>query len=175
MSTHVHWQGTIKRVNGMLKPVLDQPYLQDKYIATMFKEGDRIVQVTKKYYPKRSTGKRHEKGNQNGYLWAVVLPIICEYHGEYDADTMLYHLEGKFCRTQKEIEGTATIKRMKKMNTKEFSDTIERLRDYYLIEYEVWIPEPDKNWQAKPASESEKRKALEAAKERRLQNEKGVE
>lgn len=108
----------------------------DKEIASL--DGKKIVLELKVRRKIRSTGKITEKGNQNGYFYGVMLPIIAEWMGCFPEEAKAA-VEVQFCR----IGGTdrfPIVKPIKKHNTLEFEELMEKIRIFFLTEFNVNIP-----------------------------------
>jgi hypothetical protein len=101
----------------------------------------KIILTVKRWRKKRTTGAEGDKSNQNGYMFGVMLPLLCDHHG-YTPLEMYHALEFHFCR----IGGTDTlpkIKELKTLNTVEWEDTMEKIRIWALTDYEINIPVPE--------------------------------
>jgi len=106
--------------------------------AVSLLEGKKIVLEIKVRRKVRSTGKITEKGNQNGYFYGVMLPIIAEWMGCFPEEAKIA-IEIKFCR----IGGTdefPIVKPLKKHNTLEWEEVMEKIRIFFLTEFELSIP-----------------------------------
>ena len=124
-----------------------------RYIDTNFKIGQFVkVQVTR-HHRARTTGKKNmgEQGNQNGYLYAVVLPMVSEVTG-YTADEACSALESLLCTQSDNEYGMPRIKRFKDMTTVEFNEYVidaanpNSVRSWALRVLEIDIPEPNKEY-----------------------------
>ena len=91
--------------------------------------------------------------SQNNYYWGVVIPTIRAWHKEQTGDKLspeqvhafnLIHIMGDEPKIQ-EVKGrqvvTLSIKSSSKMNTKEFSDFVEKIQAFY-DEKGCYIPNP---------------------------------
>lgn len=126
--------------------VLDHKEAYDKYCAANFKEGDRITVVVKKYRRIRSTGAPGEPGNQNGYYWGVVLPIISQETGHTVDELDLIYKElyaPKKRYTMKDGREVVIPKGGSQMDTLEFFEYVERIRAD-AGEMGIVIPDPQK-------------------------------
>lgn len=74
------FHGRIAELNPVKIAILEANHYT-KYIQRTFKKDEEILLSIHKNKKIRSTGKPDESGNQNGYYWAVVIPIIGEYCG----------------------------------------------------------------------------------------------
>ena len=144
------------RVNnkeGDKAPVLKNRHYYQKYLNGAFKDGQEVTITIRRHYKKRSTGQEDEEGNQNGYLYAVVLPMVSEWTG-YSIDEACAALEEKLCTQSDGVHGLKKILRFKEMNTVEFSHYVidaenpDSVRSWVLKESDgtIDIPEPDKEY-----------------------------
>jgi len=114
-----------------------------EWIRTL--EGKKVQVVIERKKRKRTSGKKHEEGNQNGYYWSVVLPIVADYVGE-DKNTMHDILVEMYApKIARDVLGqrhlvTVRSKNMDTVQFKEYVDTIVRKMD----ELDVKIPPPNK-------------------------------
>jgi len=103
----------------------------------------RIILTVKRWHKKRTSGQAYEKGNQNGYMFAVLLPPLCDHLGYFPLE--MYHaLEFCFCRTG----GTDTlpkIKKFKEMDTKEWEEKMEQIRIWALTDFNINLPLPNED------------------------------
>lgn len=93
----------------------------------------------------RTTGKKWEGSNQNGYLYGVVLPILCKSSGEIDPDRMKYNLQRKFLR----IGGTDDIpivRRTSGLSTIEWEEFMSQIRIWADTELQTYIPQPNEGY-----------------------------
>jgi len=124
--------GTIK--DG--KFALEKPDYFKKYIQTL--EGKKIKLSVKLHRRTRTTGKMSDSSNQNGHLWGVVYPILCDYFG-YSPDEMHQAIKCKFLR----IGGTDDLPKIRSsatLNTLEWEDLMENIRVWALTDYNIQIP-----------------------------------
>lgn len=139
--------GTIKHVNGHNKFSLDNPIYWEKYLDTSLKVGQRITIALKPYYKPRTTGSAQDiedgKGNQNGYYWKVVLPIVAEELGldimDAHKEIQLYFLPKPSRLDPNKIIGGST----QPLNRLEWEDLMQRIRVYFLVEKQITIPLPN--------------------------------
>lgn len=139
---HPKFNATYKKGNT----VLDHKEAYDKYCQANFKEGDRITIVVKKYRRTRSTGAPGEKGNQNGYYWTVVLPIISQETGHTVDELHLIYKElyaPKKRYTMPNGKQVVIDKSGSETNTLEFYEYVERIRAD-AAEMGIVIPDPQK-------------------------------
>ena len=138
--------GTIKHVSGHNKFSLDNPTYWEKFLDNTLKVGQRITIVLKPYYKPRTTGsdkdKEDGKGNQNGYYWAVVLPILAEHFGlelwQMHEEVKLYFLPMASKINPNRLIGGST----QNLNRLEWEDLMTRIRTWAQTEYDVTIPLP---------------------------------
>jgi len=126
--------------------ILDFKESYDKYCSANFKEGDRLNIVVKKYRRTRSTGAPGEKGNQNGYYWTVVLPIISQETGHtvdelHDIYKALYASKKRY--TMPNGKEVIIAKSGSETDTQEFYEYVERIRAD-VAEAGIVIPDPQK-------------------------------
>lgn len=128
------------------KTVLDFKETYDTYCRANFKEGDKLTIVVKKYRRIRSTGAEGEKGNQNGWYWGVVLPIISEWSGHTTDELDLIYkalYAPKKRYTMPSGKEVIIAKGGSEMDTLEFTKYVERIRAD-VGESGVVIPDPVK-------------------------------
>lgn len=139
--------GTIKRVGSHNKFSLDNPLYWERYLDNSLKEGQRITIALKPYYKKRTTGSEQDKddgkGNQNGYYWAVVLPILAEHFGlelwAMHEEVKLYFLPTPSKINPNRLLGGTT----QNLNRVEWEDLMQRIRTWAMAEHEIKIPAPN--------------------------------
>lgn len=141
--------GTIVKIEGKRRFKPDAPKQYQTYLDYSFKEGDRGYFVLKKYraVKKRTTGKYKEtideESNQNGYLWGVVLPILCDFFG-MPAFEMLDALRPLFFFEVNDKD--PNIKRLKsttEYNTLEWEEKMQEIRTWAITEHAIHIPTPN--------------------------------
>lgn len=126
--------GTIEHIKGHNRFKLDNPSYWEKFLDNSLKVGQRITIALKPYYKPRTTGsikdKDEGKGNQNGYYWVVVLPILAEEWGlelqEAHKEVMLYFLPKPSKLDPNKLIGGSTTK----LNRLEWEDLMERIRTW---------------------------------------------
>lgn len=109
--------------------------------------GNDILVSVKKFKSKRSL-------NQNAYYWGVIIPtaqaFLEETQGEgYDKER-LHMIHCSLCgignlETIEFLGGVLTVyggKRTSDMNTKEFTEFLEKVRDFW-ANHDCFIPEPE--------------------------------
>ena len=119
-----------------------EPIKMQRYLQTLAGKRPIKVNITiEKQYKRRSTGKPTDTGNQNGYYWKVVIPMLSDHFG-YDPDEMHHAIKTKFLR----IGGTDELPKVKssaKLTTIEFEDLMEEIRIWALAEFNILIPTID--------------------------------
>ena len=108
-------------------------------------EGKQIQIVIDKKKRRRTSGKQHEAGNQNGYYRAVILPIVADYSGERTEAMHEQLLQLYAPKVPTQVLGDTVLQPIRSSNMstvqfKEFCDTITQKMD----ELNVHIPEPTK-------------------------------
>jgi len=146
----------IAKKDGNNVPVLKNRGYYLKYLNGAFKDGQDVTITIRRHYRKRTSGlyEEGEKGNQNGYLYAVVLPLISEKTG-YSIDEACDALETLLCKQGDNEYGMPKILRFKDMNTMDFSRYVideenpDSVRSWALRELDLDIPAPNKDWRNK--------------------------
>ena len=134
-------------------PQLKSRYYYHKYLDGAFKDGQEVTITIRRHYRQRTTGNEWigEEGNQNGYMYAVVLPMLSEKTG-YSVDEALDAVETLLCKQGDNEYGMPKILRLKEMNTVEFNHYVidaenpDSIRSWALRVLELDIPEPNKEW-----------------------------
>lgn len=108
-------------------------------------EGKKIQVTIEKLKRKRTSGKSHEKGNQNGYYWQTIIPIVADYSGEHPNDMHEILLSLYAPRVPKEVLGQThlTMIRSSKMTTIQFSEYCDVIIQK-MAEFGIVIPPPKK-------------------------------
>ena len=150
------FRAVMRRIGKHLKPIPKTSELQE-LLDSKFTEGQEVTLSVKKYYRRRTTGKNkgtsEEESNQNGYLWSVVLPYLCEYFG-YLPYEMLDALRPLFFYEVHDKD--PNIKRLKsttEYDTREWEDKMEEIRVWALTEHQIVIPEPNEAGENDPREE----------------------
>lgn len=141
----------VQQKDGNLVPVLKNRHYYQDYVNNAFRPEQDISIVIKRNYRRRTTGNKEagDKGNQNGYLYAVVLPMVSEATG-YTIDQACDALETMLCQTGLNEYGMPKILRFKEMTTVEFNEYVidaenpNSVRSWALETLEIDIPEPEK-------------------------------
>lgn len=126
---------------------LDFPENYRRYCELNFKEGDRLVVTAKKMRRIRSTGAPGEKGNQNGWLHGVIIPMAAEDRG-YDPEELKEEYIAAFA-PKKKVRDLKTgnlkwrPKRTSEMDTLEFAEFCQRIIQEE-AERGLVIPDPEK-------------------------------
>lgn len=128
------------------KLVYRTPDIISQWIRSVFKEGDHgFASFTRPRKP-RTTGAPGEQGNQNGYYWAVVLPVISNETG-HTSDDLHEIYKSKFSpkRVVRDIDGREHVVPMSTsaMSTNEFTEYLDRIMAH-AAEYGISIPPPEK-------------------------------
>lgn len=108
-------------------------------------EGKRILVTVERYRKPRSTGKPTEEGNQNGYYFRVVVPMIAKAIGESVENT--HDLLKREHNSKIVVIGDKEIsvpQSTAKMNTLEFEEYLERVKTWAAEFFPMYIPDPDK-------------------------------
>ena len=136
------FEATIRVVEGKHKAVPSNPDLLQQYLDTRFSDGQNIYIVVKKRFKKRSQGANDEESNQNGYYWGVVIPILGEHFGylPWEMHEVLRPMfwsepHPEHPELRRPISST-------EVNNVAWEETMQQIRDWALIEYDVKIPEP---------------------------------
>lgn len=95
----------------------------------------RIQLIIKKYHTTRSL-------KQNAYYWGVVIPIIAEWVGEDDLESIHEALKGKFLQVRN-VKGLKIIQSTAKQNTTEFEIYLGKVKRWASMECGLIIPDPE--------------------------------
>ena len=100
-------------------------------------EGQEIGLTIGKYRKNRSS-------NQNSYYWGVVLEILATDTG-YTTEEMHEIIKSKFLKKHLNIKGREleTIGDTKSLNTAEFEELMNKIRNWSSLELNIYIPEPN--------------------------------
>ncbi len=124
--------------NGRLK-LLDQMKFKN-FISSKFKEGQKVSVVIQPERRIRSTGKKDEPGNQNGYYWAVIVRIAGEYCGYSDKE--MHHAFGILFRLREGSPGMPmTMISTSEMTTTQFMEYCEQCR-IWCAQQGLIVPDP---------------------------------
>jgi hypothetical protein len=120
--------------------------IYDLYKKTNFKPGQKGYLSIRRMFKKRTSGQYGEQGNQNGYYWGAVLPIIAEHTGHTPEELHEIHKQ-MFCPKKRYLmkDGrSVTVSRSTAdLNTVEFTEYLERIRAHWAQDGVV-IPDPVK-------------------------------
>lgn len=108
-------------------------------------EGKKIQVTIQKRRRKRSSGKPWEDGDQNGYYWAVIVPIVSDYMGERDINKTHEQLLELFApRVRKTVLGIERLYmiRSSEMDTVQFKTYCDTIIEK-MAEFGVVIPDPN--------------------------------
>jgi len=124
--------------NGKLILHDRESFLKD--IANNY-NGKEVYLTISKYRKSRTTGKEGEGSNQNGYLFGVVLPILCAELG-YQPEDMKVLLQIMFLRTGgtdalPEFRGTSEL------SATEWEEFMTSIRNWASAELNIYIPTPN--------------------------------
>ncbi len=119
-------------------------YKQDELTNWRMKHaGSNVVLTLKLKRKRRSAG-------QNGYYWAVVVPMVMEainsYGNDFDQDETHEFLKSKFNATEIEVKDGGVLMIAKStgcLSTVDFSDYCDRIRQFAILVLGVYIPEPN--------------------------------
>lgn len=131
--------------DGKLKMTSTAEYT--RYKNSILKPGDHGFITIQKRTRIRSTGAPGEDGNQNGYYWGVILPMLVEECAP-DLTAEYFHeiCRGMFAGTMEVSStriGSHRIPRSTStMTPAEFSDYIEKIRAFFGAEYGIVFPDP---------------------------------
>ncbi len=115
------------------KVILDNP---NRYLVQIARlEGQRIESVLRKQKAERSN-------QQNNYYWGVVIEILGGYTG-YTAEEMHEALKEKFLSAIPDEHGLRKIKSTTKLSTAEFTDYLDKIKRWAVIELGCYIPDPN--------------------------------
>jgi len=133
------FKGTIK----MGKVIFDSREQFDLWVGQF--EGKRVDVTVKKYRKKRTSGQPDELSNQNGYYWAIVLPIVANWNGDTVDDMHEILLKKYAPYTYKDFgdEKIAVKIRSSEMDTKQFAEYTDTIR-MVMTNLDVHIPDPEK-------------------------------
>jgi len=123
--------------------VLENPQSFSMWLTNLV--GKKVEVIVKKKKKKRSTGLPDELGNQNGYYWAVVLPISAKGLG-YTIDEMheiFIELYAPYT-VKKFKDKFVNVKiRTSEMDTLQFKEFLETIQ-ISMAEQNIIIPDPVK-------------------------------
>ena len=109
-------------------------------IKTKSKKRTEIKMIIKKYRDGRTSGQSHEKSNQNGYYYGVVLPTLIKadpFIGQSVKD-MDYGLRANFNRVGGSEAFPETIS-FSDLSAVNFERKMEEIRIWALSEYQIEI------------------------------------
>ncbi len=85
---------------------------------------------------------RHPRSiSQNSYYWGCVLEIISEHTG-HTADEVHEIFKNKYLAEEKEFAGekVRVARSTAGLNTKEFTEYLEKIKDFSAQEFEIYVP-----------------------------------
>lgn len=112
-----------------------------RWCAT-FPNGTKLDITARKHKSKRTN-------DQNAYYWGVVIPILADYFGHDNPESMHEDLKREFNPVQSKIDPEKTIGgTTTKLSTVDFFSAedsyVERICRWASMEYEIYIPPPKK-------------------------------
>ena len=114
------------------------PFDPEMYEAWLLQFDGKIVEVLVQEYKKKRSDQ------QNKYLWACVYKIIGEELG-YTPDETHALMGTMFLKDYKEFKGKryTVVRSTTSLNTAEFSEYIEKIKDVASMELNLIIPEAE--------------------------------
>lgn len=107
-----------------------------RYLTTI--DGKRVEIVIKPYKPRRSNP-------QNRYYHGVIIPILADHFG-YTHDEMHDAIKWEFLKKEEDEESEeikpTTVGSTAKLDTDQFNQLLERIKQWAASEYKVFIPDP---------------------------------
>lgn len=141
--------GRVAAVNGHLKFVPDHADYYQKYMDNNTKPGQRYTFALLPYRKPRTTGSAANlgegKGNQNGYYWSVVIPLLAEQLG-LELWQVHEELKLKFLPTVSKLNpGKVIGGTTQKLDRTQWEDLMERIRVWAITDdtINVKIPLPN--------------------------------
>jgi len=122
-------------INGKLQFLPAERNKLDLYLGAL--QGKAMVKI-ERFKKIRSTGKASQTGNQNGYYWRALLPVLAQHFG-YQLDEMHQALKYKFFRIGV-TDSLPKVGSTKKLSTTEWEALMERIRIWALTEFNINIP-----------------------------------
>lgn len=117
--------------NGKLK--LDDINDFKKYLLGL--EGKKIQVSVRKYKTSRSL-------KQNAYYWGVIVPIISDWVGEDDRESIHEALKEKFLKVRTN-KGLKIVQSSAKLTTTEFEIYLDKVKRWASMECNLVIPDPN--------------------------------
>ena len=99
-------------------------------------EGKKIQLLLRKYTTSRSL-------KQNAYYFGVVVPIIADWAGEDDKESIHQALKEKFLKVR-DSKGLKIIQSTTKLNTTEFEIYLGKVKRWASVDCGLIIPEPSR-------------------------------
>jgi len=115
--------------NGVI--LYQEQELKEKWVKSL--EGKEVSVVIKKY-------KKNRSGSQNKYLWGGVYRTISDFTG-YETEDLHNHFKAHFLK--KKVGELTTTYSTSGLNTKEFTEYIEKIKRFASIQLELKIPNAD--------------------------------
>ena len=94
----------------------------------------------------RTTGKSDEMSNQNGYYWGVVIPTIRDYFRAIKINMTQEEIHNgikSLFLNQGMHSGFPKIKSMTDLDRLEWEQLMKNIREHFLENYHLYIPEPN--------------------------------
>lgn len=110
--------------------ILRTANIAETWLRANFKEGEHGYLTYGKVRRKRTQGAPGEKGNQNGYYWAVVLPTISDFTGHTPEELHEIYKHRFASRKRYTMKDGSTViipKSTASMDTLEFTAYIDRI------------------------------------------------
>lgn len=105
------------------------------------KDETKIKLILQRDIKQRTSKKEYENSNQNGYYWAVIIPILSEHFG-YLPDETHEALKLKFLQ-KCGSDNFPKLGSTGALNKIEWEDLMEKIRIWALTDFNVKIPEPN--------------------------------
>lgn len=106
---------------------------KDKFEMFIASLTGKVEIVVKKFKKNRSVP-------QNSYLWGVVYKLISDHTG-YESADLHNHFKAHFLK--KKVGGLTTFYSTTKLDTLQFGEYIEKIKDFAAKRLDVHIPDPD--------------------------------
>ena len=117
--------------NGKLK--LDDIVGFKKYLLGL--EDKKVQVIVRKFKTSRSL-------KQNSYYWGVIVPIIADWVGEGDRESIHEALKEKFLKVRTS-KGLKIVQSTTKLTTTEFEIYLEKVKRWASMECNLVIPDPN--------------------------------
>lgn len=115
---------------------------KDRFKKDLHNHDEKRVYITvTRHRKRRSSGQPDEDGNQNGYLYGVVVPIIATELGMYP-DEVVHNLKVKFLRTGGTDDFPKT-RESSSLDPKEWEEWMVQIRSWASGDMDIYIPLPN--------------------------------